>query len=176
MVWLLLQLTTLTPFPHCSVSLQICADSLKAGNTTEKLHCPFQAKLSQHSTCHLASKQGAQQQKYKMISMQMSTGTSVLWPVPAAVKNSWGAEDSNRAVNVITAVSAGALLCWVEKTCTVSLLQRFRQCVKPKCTAVSRWNCFSFLCLLRQAYLNDCYSIQLLKLNHLLKPEGQKCA
>lgn len=72
-----------------------------------------------------------------MISIQLSAGTfCILWPVPAAVKNSWKAEDPNRAVNVITAVSTGASLLCVMKIWTVPLPWGFRQCVVPKHTAV----------------------------------------
>lgn len=35
---------------------------------------------------------------------------NLLWPVPAAVKNSWKAEEPDRAVNVTTGVSTGASL------------------------------------------------------------------
>lgn len=68
-----------------------------------------------------------------MISIQLGAGTfCALQLVPAAVKNSWKAEDPNRAVNVIT---AGVSLLFVKKIWTVSLPGGFRSCFVPKCTA-----------------------------------------
>lgn len=97
---------------------------------------------------------------YKTVSIQLGAGTfCTLWPVPAAVKNSWKAEGPNRAVNITTAVSTGASLLCVKKIWTVSLPWGFRRGIITKCTAahypVSQQNSFSFLCFLKQANLNE---------------------
>lgn len=72
----------------------------------------------------------------KIISIQLGAGTfCTLWPVPAAVKNSWKAEEADRAVNVITGVSTGASLLCGKKIGTVSLPWGFGWYITPKCTA-----------------------------------------
>lgn len=115
-----------------------------------------------------------------MISIQVGAGTFCTpQPVPAAVENSWKAEDPDRAAEVTTTAStAASLLCM--KIWTVSLPWGFRWCIVQICTAACKTvkgsKTYFLSCVFpsKQSKRTQCLSTQLPKLNQLLKLEEHK--